>query len=90
MRPILVLAISTDIPKTATSLFSSRDLFPTESSHSIMVKPTLILRQFLPYDAVSTGNLVLDVRHPEQEFFTSEAGCISDKDVVTQHLENFS
>lgn len=55
-----------------------------------MVKPTLILRHFLPYDAVSTGNLVLDVRHPEQEFFTPEAGCILDKDIVTQHLENFS
>ena len=55
-----------------------------------MVKPTLILRHFLPYDAVSTGNLVLDVRHPEQEFFTPEAEYITDKDIVTQHLENFT
>jgi hypothetical protein len=55
-----------------------------------MSNATLILHQLLPSDAVKIGRLVLNVQHPEHDFYEPEISYRSSNDIITQNLEKFS
>ncbi|KAI7781028.1 hypothetical protein LA080_015262 [Diaporthe eres] len=50
----------------------------------------VILNTLLPIGTVQLGRLVVDMRFPDQDFFQSAELSISDDDVSTQRLEEFS